>query len=184
MQADHKTEYAAQRRLIQTLAKSMGNRAASTPVRLLETHISWILLFGRHAYKIKKAVNLGFLDFSSLQARRFYCEEEIRLNRRLAPKIYLDVIAIGGNAENPVLGEYPASEADFPFGTPDAVRKDDMIFATGLVLDKRYVGRTRANTTRIFSGSVYTAAIQIGSLWVAQAQHFFQYFFYFCGIFH
>ena len=110
MQSDQQAEYAAQRRLIYALVANLQNRPPASGVRLLETHISWILLFGRHAYKIKKAVNLGFLDFSSLQARRFYCEEEIRLNRRLAPKIYLDVIAIGGNPENPVLGEYPAIE--------------------------------------------------------------------------
>ena len=43
--------------------------------RVEETHISWVLLTGRDAYKIKKAVNLGFLDFSTLQARQFYCSE-------------------------------------------------------------------------------------------------------------
>ena len=75
-----------------------------------ETHISWVLLTGRDAYKIKKAVNLGFLDFSTLQARQFYCGEELRLNRRLAPELYLDVIAISGSAEQPVLGGNPAIE--------------------------------------------------------------------------
>ena len=52
-------------------------------VRVLETHISWILLTGDYAYKIKKPVYLGFLDFSTLGLRRHYCEEELRLNRRL-----------------------------------------------------------------------------------------------------
>ena len=65
-------------------------------VEVLETHISWVLLAGEFAYKIKKPVRLAFLDFSSLQARRFYCEEEVRLNRRTAPDLYLDVVAIGG----------------------------------------------------------------------------------------
>jgi aminoglycoside phosphotransferase family enzyme/predicted kinase len=75
-----------------------------------ETHISWVLLTGRDAYKIKKAVNLGFLDFSTLELRRFYCGEELRLNRRLAPSLYLDVVAIGGSPEEPVLGKSPAIE--------------------------------------------------------------------------
>ena len=73
-------------------------------VELLQTHISCILLAGDYAYKIKKPVDLGFLDFSTLSARRHYCEEELRLNRRTAPALYLDVIAIGGSASAPVIG--------------------------------------------------------------------------------
>jgi aminoglycoside phosphotransferase family enzyme/predicted kinase len=72
--------------------------------RVAETHISWVLLSGQDAYKIKKAVDLGFLDFSTLALRRFYCDEELRLNRRLAPELYLGVVAIGGSPEEPVLG--------------------------------------------------------------------------------
>lgn len=75
-----------------------------------ETHISWVLLTGHEAYKIKKAVDLGFLDFSTLEARHFYCTEELRLNRRLAPDLYLDVVAIGGSPEQPVLCGEPAIE--------------------------------------------------------------------------
>ncbi len=103
-------EFENQSRLIKALLDKLGNQAPAKRVRLIETHISWVLLAGHYAYKIKKAVDLGFLDFSSLQARLHYCEEEIRLNRRLAPKIYLDVIAIGGSAENPLLGAQPAIE--------------------------------------------------------------------------
>ena len=73
-------------------------------VRLLQTHISCILLAGDYAYKIKKPVNLGFLDFSTLPARRFYCDEELRLNRRTAPALYLEVIPISGSESAPVLG--------------------------------------------------------------------------------
>lgn len=71
---------------------------------LIETHISYILLTGPYAYKFKKPVNLGFLDFSSLKKRKFYCEEEIRLNRRLAPGIYREVITITGDERHPLLG--------------------------------------------------------------------------------
>jgi uncharacterized protein len=73
-------------------------------VELLQTHISCVLLAGDYAYKIKKPVNLGFLDFSTLEARRRYCEEELRLNRRTAPSLYLDVLPIGGSESAPVLG--------------------------------------------------------------------------------
>jgi len=79
-------------------------------VRMLETHISWIFLAGRYAYKVKKPVNFGFLDFSELSKRRWFCQEELRLNRRLAPALYLDVVAIGGSAEAPVFGAEPAIE--------------------------------------------------------------------------
>lgn len=79
-------------------------------IRLLETHISWVLLAGRYAYKIKKPVNLGFLDFTELNRRHFYCREEIRLNRRLASKLYIDVLPIGGCPEDPHLGTEPAFE--------------------------------------------------------------------------
>lgn len=70
---------------------------------IIETHISWVLLTGHYAYKIKKPVNLGFLDFSTLENRRFYCEEELRLNRRLAPAFYLEVVTITGTSERPTL---------------------------------------------------------------------------------
>jgi aminoglycoside phosphotransferase family enzyme/predicted kinase len=63
-------------------------------VEVIETHISWVLLAGEYAYKIKKPVRLAFLDFSTLAARRHFCEEEIRLNRRTAAELYLDVVAI------------------------------------------------------------------------------------------
>jgi uncharacterized protein len=75
-----------------------------------ETHISWVLLTGHDAYKIKKSVDLGFLDFSTLEKRRFFCGEELRLNRRLAPQLYLDVLTIGGDPDQPVLGGEPAIE--------------------------------------------------------------------------
>ncbi len=73
-------------------------------VEHLETHISHILLAGDYAYKIKKPLDLGFLDFSSLDRREYFCREELRINRRLAPELYLDCIPICGNTENPQLG--------------------------------------------------------------------------------
>ncbi|MBE0437536.1 MAG: AAA family ATPase, partial [Methylomicrobium sp.] len=67
----------------------------------METHISWILLTGEFAYKIKKPVDFGFLDFSTLEKRRFCCLEELRLNRRFSSSLYLDVVPITGSPEKP-----------------------------------------------------------------------------------
>jgi len=63
-------------------------------VELVQTHISFVLLAGEHVYKIKKPVNFGFLDFSTLGKRRFYCQQEVALNSRLCPTIYLGVVRI------------------------------------------------------------------------------------------
>ncbi len=75
-------------------ARAYPGGTVQAPVRLVETHISWVLLAGEHAYKIKKPVRLPFLDFSTLALRKRYCEDELRLNRRFAPDIYLGVVAI------------------------------------------------------------------------------------------
>lgn len=73
------------------------------PAELIETHISWVLLSGSFAYKLKKPVNFGFLDFSTLALRKKYCEEELRLNGRLAPQLYLRTAAITGSPLTPGL---------------------------------------------------------------------------------
>ena len=73
-------------------------------VELIETHISWILLTGEYAYKLRKPVNLGFVDFSTPERRRWFSLEELRLNRRLAPELYLDVRSIHGPLPNAHLG--------------------------------------------------------------------------------
>lgn len=92
---------AAQRRMVEALRDPARHSHPVTTVSLIETHISFVLLTGTFAYKIKKAVDLGFVDYTSLEKRRFFCEEELRLNRRLAPRLYLDVIGIGGTWEDP-----------------------------------------------------------------------------------
>ena len=94
--------------LIQALLEPARHGENVSVVALVETHISWVLLTGEVALKIKKPVKLPFLDFSSLEARRHYCEEEIRLNRRLAPELYLDVVSIGGTRDDPMLDREPA----------------------------------------------------------------------------
>ena len=89
-------------------------------VALIETHISWVLLTGEFAYKIKKPVNLGFLDFSTLALRHQDCLEELRLNRRLAADYYLEVVAITGSMAVPRIRgtgqaiEYAVKMRQFP----------------------------------------------------------------------
>jgi aminoglycoside phosphotransferase family enzyme/predicted kinase len=94
---------ATQAQLVEALRQAAASSAPSPP-RVLETHISYVLLTGTHAYKIKKAVRLAFLDYSTLASRRHYCELELQLNRRLAPSVYLDVAAITGTPDRPSLG--------------------------------------------------------------------------------
>jgi aminoglycoside phosphotransferase family enzyme len=72
---------------------------AKLPVEWVETHISWVLLTPDFAFKIKKPVQYSFLDFSTLEQRAFFCQEEVRLNRRLAPRMYLDVLPVSYAAD-------------------------------------------------------------------------------------
>ena len=112
-----KTDQAA---LVANLFESFRQQYGERNVALLETHISYVLLNGQHAYKIKKAIKLDFLDFSTLDRRRHYCEEELRLNRRYAPHLYLDVVAIGGSVAAPRIEspgpaiEYAVKMREFP----------------------------------------------------------------------
>lgn len=97
-------------KLVKNLAETGEFGHPTVPVEIVETHISWVLLTGDYAYKIKKPVDLGFLDFSTLAARHEYCRLELELNRRFAPDLYLDVVPIGGSLDQPVVGAEPANE--------------------------------------------------------------------------
>ncbi len=81
---------------------------------VIETHISWVLLTGAYAFKIKKPLDLGFVDCRDIRRRRHYCHEEIRLNRRLAPGLYLDVLAVTGEPGNIRLVPDPVRDAEPP----------------------------------------------------------------------
>jgi aminoglycoside phosphotransferase family enzyme/predicted kinase len=99
------------RALVEALRSPRAFPHPAPAVQVVETHISFVLLAGEHAYKIRKPVRLPFLDFSTLEARRRDCEEELRLNRRTAPGLYLDVVAIAGTPDAPVVcGEGPVLE--------------------------------------------------------------------------
>ncbi len=87
--------------LISALLQSDAYEHLTTKIELYETHISWIILTGKYVYKIKKPLKFGFLDFSTLKKRHFYCNEELRLNARLAPQLYLAVVPITGSLKTP-----------------------------------------------------------------------------------
>lgn len=99
-----------QERLVAVLRDPAAYPHPTGRVDHIETHISHILLAGEYAYKLKKPLNLGFLDFSTLERRRFCCEEELRLNRRLAPRVYLEVVSITGTPEQPLIASEPKGE--------------------------------------------------------------------------
>lgn len=108
------------RQLIAALARALSGDAGPAGVRVLETHISSVLLTGIHAYKLKKPVALGFCDFTTLAARKFFCAQELRLNRRLAPSLYLAVVPIAGSLAAPIVGgtgeaiDYAVQMREFP----------------------------------------------------------------------
>ena len=83
-------------KLIETMTNPLFYPHLPDKVDFLQTHISYIFIAGDYVYKIKKAVDFGFLDFTTLAKREFYCREELRLNRRLAPDIYLEVQSLKG----------------------------------------------------------------------------------------
>ena len=80
--------------ILESLKSPTAYPVQTRTVVLIQTHISWLFLTDTHVFKLKKPVNFGFLDFSTLDLRRFYCYEELRLNRRLCPDIYEQVIEL------------------------------------------------------------------------------------------
>ncbi|MFL6675231.1 MAG: bifunctional aminoglycoside phosphotransferase/ATP-binding protein [Massilia sp.] len=90
-----------QERLIAALMRRFEREGRAAT--LVETHISWVVVLDELTYKFKKARRLEFLDYASPQARRYYCEEEIRLNRRYAEPLYLGVSTLTGPANAPCL---------------------------------------------------------------------------------
>ena len=91
---------------MQTPAAYAALHHADTPIRLIETHVSWVFLTGRYAYKVKKPLRLSFLDYSTAARRAALCREELRLNLRYARELYVDVVPIGGTPSAPRVGTH------------------------------------------------------------------------------
>ena len=90
--------------LIERLQRPGAFPHPADDLRVHRTHISVVLLAGEYAYKLKKPLDLGFLDFSTLEKRRRACEDEVRLNRRLAPDVYLGVVPVTAGPDGPRFG--------------------------------------------------------------------------------
>jgi hypothetical protein len=130
--------------LVAGLRRAAAFAHAADNLEVVETHISSVILAGPFAYKVKKPVNLGFVDFSTLALRQRFCERELRLNRRTAPDLYLDVVPITGTLHDPRIGaghgapvlEYAVQMRRFP----DDARLDRVARSGGL---------TRAHVDRL-----------------------------------
>ena len=83
-----------QKQVVEALMKPEAYDEDPGQIELIQTHISFVFLTKKFVYKVKKAVNLGFLDFTTLEKRRFFCEKELELNRRLCGDMYIEVVPI------------------------------------------------------------------------------------------
>jgi aminoglycoside phosphotransferase family enzyme len=94
-----------QKQVVEALIKPEAYEENAGSIELVQTHISFVFLTRNFVYKVKKAVNLGFLDFTTLEKRRFFCEKELELNRRLCGDMYLEVVPINRSNAIKIKGE-------------------------------------------------------------------------------
>jgi hypothetical protein len=135
----------SQRGLTAFLESTASYPHKPTELRAIQTHISWVFIASPFVFKVKKPVNLGFLDFSTLEKRHHFCQREIQLNRRLCPEIYLDVPiyeADSGFAFKPPgeIVEYAVRMKELPHGWPDRRSFGEGGFLNEL-LEKNVVGK-------------------------------------------
>ncbi len=90
--------------LVQALLDPKIYPHAPQKVELMQTQMSFLFLTGDYVYKVKKPVDLGYLDYTTLETRRFFCQQELKLNRRLCPDIYLEVVPIVQHHDKILLG--------------------------------------------------------------------------------
>jgi aminoglycoside phosphotransferase family enzyme/predicted kinase len=144
--------HVASRALVRGLGAAGAYPHATRDIGCVETHISWVLLTGDYAYKVKKPVRLGFLDFSTLERRRRFCIEELRVNRRTAPDLYLDVVPIGRGPDGIAVGLEPALEYAVKMRQfPHAARLDRRLQRNAL---SRAGARELAATVARFHGAL------------------------------
>ena len=80
--------------LVKALLEPKAYPEAPQSIELVQTQMSFVFLTDNYVYKVKKAVNLGYLDYTTLEKRHFYCQKEVELNRRLCPEVYLGVVPV------------------------------------------------------------------------------------------
>ena len=131
--------------LVTALARPQTLGRQDETVEVRETHISWVFLAGDRAYKLKKPIVLPFVDYGTPERRRAMCEEEVRLNRRLAPRVYLGTRAVVPTADGVALA---------PAGAPDAIDH---------VVEMRRFDETRTLAAHVsHGGEYYPALVAVG----------------------
>ncbi|KAF0201711.1 MAG: hypothetical protein FD173_2089 [Gallionellaceae bacterium] len=161
-----------QKQLIAALLDPAVYPHQAKTVRLIETHISWVLLAGRYAYKIKKALDLGFLDATTLESRHHYCAEELRLNCRLAPQLYLGGVAIGGSHTYPEWDAQPAIEYAVKMRRFSPEKTFDHLIVRGKI-EARHMDALAA-TLASFHTRLSAATSNTANIHAALAQNFSQ----------
>ncbi|HZP85246.1 MAG TPA: AAA family ATPase [Burkholderiales bacterium] len=154
--------------LVAGLLRGEAYGCSDERVEHIETHISHVFLIGERAYKIKKALDLGFLDFSTLEKRRRSCEEELRINCRLAPDLYLAVVPITGPRTSPrVEGEGEPIEYAVKMQRFDQTALLENVLAHGSLNGKLIealavqVARFHASVARALAGSRFGSPASI-----------------------
>ncbi|MCX5918889.1 MAG: AAA family ATPase [Deltaproteobacteria bacterium] len=99
--------------LVAALQNSQIYPEKPAKIELVQTHISAIFFAGEHVYKVKKPVNFGFLDFTTLEKRKYFCQQEVNLNRRLAQEVYLGVVEIRSHQGRVIIGEGPGEVIEY-----------------------------------------------------------------------
>jgi hypothetical protein len=151
----------AEQQLLQALALPDAYPHAVESIRFVETHISWVFLTGPFAYKIKKPLRLPFLDFSTLQLRERFCREELRLNRRFAPELYVDVVPIGSAGGRIRVGATPAVEFAVQMRQFPSAATADRLLANGELREHELIAL--AETIAVFHDSLPAATAAAGT---------------------
>lgn len=107
-------------RLLEGLSRPEAYPHRADDVRVVQTHLSIVFLAGPYAYKLKKPVHFGFVDFSTPDRRRHFCHEEVRLNSRLAPTVYHGVVPIAAETSGFRIGDVPVQRPRDGSGWPGA----------------------------------------------------------------
>jgi uncharacterized protein len=125
-------------KIIEHIIEQKAYPDVPSKVELIETHISWVLLTENFAFKIKKPIQYSFLSFTTLEKRKFYCEKEVRLNRRLCENIYLGVVPIYKNKDSWTIAGEAGEIVDYAVKMKklDSERRMDILLKKGLVTRK------------------------------------------------
>jgi aminoglycoside phosphotransferase family enzyme/predicted kinase len=165
-------------RLIRSLLSPAAYPHPTDNIRLIETHVSWLILTGDFVYKIKKPADLGFLDYSTLEKRKFFCEEELRLNLRFAPDLYLEVVGITGTEDEPSIGgdgpviEYAVKMKQFPQPAQlDRLLDNDLLTRADMESAAAWVGRFHAGSAAAGQDTKYGTPEQV---WLPVLENFNQ----------